>query len=71
MAELYLAIEDDQAYPTHLLEKAHRWANQLSDKMKTARITRPSVPRTVSAAILELQKLAQWCASLSESKLAG
>lgn len=71
MAALYLAIQDDQAYPTHLLEKAHRWADQLSDKIKTGRITRPSVSRTVSDAILELQDIAQWCTSLSPSKLAS
>jgi hypothetical protein len=73
MIALHLALQDDaQAYcPTHLLEKAYRWANRLSDKMKTVRIARPSPSRTISAAILELQELAQWCANLSASKLAG
>jgi hypothetical protein len=71
MVALNLAIQDDQAYPTHLLEKAHRWANQLSDKLKAVRITRPPVARTVAGAILELQNIAQWCTSLSQSKLAG
>ena len=71
MAGLSLALQDDQAYPTHLIEKAQRSADQVSDKMKTVRVTRLSVSRTVSGAILELQNIAQWCTSLSQSKLAG
>jgi hypothetical protein len=73
MIALHLAVQDDPqaCCPTHLLERAYRWANRLSDKMKTGRIARPSPSRTISAAILELQDVAQWCASLSASERAG
>ena len=70
---LLLAVQDDAGapYPAHLLEKAYRWADRLSDKMKTPRIPRPSPSRAIPAAIRELEELAQWCANQSPCKLAG
>ena len=73
MIALHSAAQDDPQvhYPAHLLEKAYRWADRLCDKMNTARIPRQAQSRTIPAAIRELEDLAQWCANLSPSKLAG
>ncbi len=73
MMDLHRAVQhDSQAYyPVHLIEKAYRWADRLSDKRKVERIIRPTLCRDTPAAIRELENLAQWCESLSPSKLAG
>lgn len=83
MADLLRAAQhDSQAYyPVHLIDKAYRWADRLSDKSKVDRIPRPSPPVStplqggdrggVAAALQELENVAQWCESLSPSKLAG
>ena len=69
---LRAAQHDSQAcYPAHLIEKAYRWADRLSDQRKLDRISRPTLSRDTPAAIQELEHLAQWCESLSPSKLAG
>ena len=73
MADLQRAAQhDSQAYyPVHLIEKAYRWADRLSDKRKLDRMTRPTSSRDTPAAIQELEQVAQWCESLAPSKLAG
>lgn len=83
MTELLRAAQhDSQAYfPTHLIEKAYRWADRLSDQRKVERVTRPTPPVSpasqgadrggVPAAIQALETLAQWCDSLSPTKIAG
>ena len=69
---LRAAQHDSQAcYPAHLIEKAYRWADRLSDQRKLDRISRPTLSRDTPAAIQELEHLAQWCESLSSCKLAG
>jgi hypothetical protein len=73
MTELLGAAQhDSQAYyPVHLVEKAYRYADRLSVKGNVERINRPTLSRDIPAAIRELENLAQWCESLSPSKLAG
>jgi hypothetical protein len=73
MIHLHLAIpQDAQAhYPAHLLQKAYRWADKLSDKLKIEHIPRPPSARTTLAAIQELEDLANWCTSLIPTKLAS
>ncbi len=73
MIQLHLALQQDaQAhYPAHLLQKAYRWADKLSDKLKIERVARPPVARNIPAAIRELEELANWCTSLTPSKLAS
>jgi hypothetical protein len=70
---LHAAVQDEApaSCPTHLLEKAYRWANRLSDKMNAAPIARPSSSHTISALIGELQDLSLWCDGLSATKRAG
>lgn len=73
MVHLHLALQHDaQAhYPAHLLQKAYRWADKLSDKLKIERVARPSQARSIPAAIQELEELANWCTSLTPAKLAS
>jgi len=73
MIQLHLAIQQDaQAhYPAHLLQKAYRWADKVSDKLKIERVPRPPLARDIAAAIRELEDLANWCATQIPTKLAG
>jgi hypothetical protein len=67
MRDLHLQVQHDSPMhsPVHLLEKAYRWADRVADRLKKERITRPPVSTDISAAIRELEDLAQWCDSLS------
>lgn len=71
MRDLILQVQNDpQAHcPTHLLEKAYRWADRVADRMKRDRIARPAPSATIEGAIKELEDLAQWCGNLA--RLAG
>lgn len=73
MADLHRVAQHDSPayYPVHLIDKAYRWADRLSDKRMVERISRPPQTRDTAAAIQDLESLAQWCESLSPSKLAG
>ena len=73
MTDLHRAAQHDSQtyYPVHLIKKAYRWADRLSDQRKVDRITRTTLVRDTPAAIQELEHLAQWCESLPLSKLAG
>ncbi len=73
MIQLHLALQQDpQAhYPIHLLQKAYRWADKLSEKLKIERIVRPPVDRSIPAAIREFEDLVNWCTSLSPTRLAS
>lgn len=70
MRDLHLRVQhDSQAhYPVHVLEKAYRCADRLSDTMKKDRIMRPTLSDTIPEAIRALESLAQWCDSLSQPK---
>jgi hypothetical protein len=66
MRNLYLQIEHDPQgrCPVHLLEKAHRWADQIGARMNQSRISRATPPATIGDAIRELEVLIQWCDDL-------
>jgi hypothetical protein len=63
MKQLYLHVSDDHRAqpPVHLLEKTYRWADRVSLRLKTDRADRPTPPATISAAIEQLEAVAQWC----------
>jgi hypothetical protein len=65
MRDLLARVQNDPQVhcPVHLLEKAYRWADRLSDRMKKDRIARPTLASNIAAAIRELDELAQWCDS--------
>ena len=73
MADLHRAVEHDfpAYYPAHLVEKAYRWADRVSDKKKIEHITRTTPTRDITSAVRELESLALWCESLAPAKLAG
>lgn len=47
--------------PVHLLKKAYWCADGLAEKTAKSRFSRSTPPETVSAAVAELQALAEWC----------
>ena len=53
MRDLYLRVEHDPGvgHPTHLLEKAYRWADRVAGKMGKGRIPRPRPPGSIREAI--------------------
>jgi len=67
MRNLYLQVEHSAGVPlpTHLMEKAYRWADRVADKKGKGRINRATPPSTIRAAILELETLIQWCAEMA------
>lgn len=73
MIHLHLALQHDpQAhYPLHLLQKAYRWADKLSAKLKIERVVRPPLDRSIPAAVRELEDLVNWCTSLLPTRLAS
>jgi hypothetical protein len=73
MIHLQVALQHDpQAhYPLHLLQKAYRWADKLSAKLKIDRVVRPPLDRSLPAAVRELEDLVNWCTSLSPTRLAS
>jgi hypothetical protein len=66
VAALYRQVEADPraAYPTHLMEKAFRWADRVADRTNQGRPGRPTPPAAVGAAVAALDALARWCDSL-------
>ena len=72
MRDLNLQVQQDaQAHcPVHLLEKAYRWADRLADRLKKDRLVRQTPSGDMSAAIRELEELAQWCDNLSRADAA-
>jgi hypothetical protein len=71
MIHLHVALPQDPRahYPHHVLQKAYRWADKLSERLKIERVTRP--PLDCGAAVRELEDLANWCTSLSPTRLAS
>jgi hypothetical protein len=67
MRDLYSRVEQDQHghCPTHLLEKAYRWADRMADRLSKSRVNRSNPPGTIRDAILNLEALQQWCADLT------
>jgi hypothetical protein len=66
MRDLYLQVEHDpQGHcPVSLLEKAYRWADQVSIRMNKDRVSRPTPLGTIRAVIRDLEALGQWCDDL-------
>ncbi len=66
MRDLYLQVETvpQVPLPTHLMEKAYRWADRVADKKGKGRIGRSNPPSTIRAAIVDLEALIQWCAEV-------
>lgn len=62
--KLYLQIENNpQGHnPTHLLEKAYRWADLVAGKEHKTPITRAAPPASLTAAIADLDAIGKWCA---------
>jgi hypothetical protein len=67
MQELYLQVEHDSQVPcpVHLVEKAYRCADRMSNRMKKDCVSQSAPPATIRAAIEEFGALAQWCDSLA------
>jgi hypothetical protein len=67
MRDLYLQVEHDpQGHrPVHLLEKARRWADQISARLNKGLVSRGNPPATIGDAVRELEALAQWCDDLT------
>jgi hypothetical protein len=63
MRDLYLRVEHDSRSrcPVHLLEKAHRRAEQLAGRTNEDTASRFCSPDTIRAAIQDLDSLSQWC----------
>jgi hypothetical protein len=72
MRALFLQVEHDpQGHsPVHLLEKAHRWADQIGVRMNKECVNRGEPPDTVQAAIRNLEALGQWCDDLVKAATA-
>ena len=68
MRDLYLKVEHDPRghCPVHLLEKAYGWADRVSARMNKERVSRSISPRTIRAAIQDLEALGQWCEDLAK-----
>jgi hypothetical protein len=68
MRDLYLRVEHDPrgCCPVHLLEKAHRWADHVGNRMNKDRVSRSTPPGTIQAAIRDLEALGQWCDDLGK-----
>jgi len=66
MRDLYLLVEQDpQGHcPVYLLEKAYRWANHVGTRMNKDRVSWPTPPGNIQAAIRDLEALGQWCDDL-------
>jgi hypothetical protein len=69
MRQLYLQVEDQPRghVPTHLLEKAYRWADRVADRLTHEHVSRAALPETIRAAILALEALAEWCENLART----
>lgn len=67
MRDLYLQVENlsPVQVPTHVVEKAYRWAAWVADKKSKSRLSLMAPPTTIRAAILDLEALIQWCAELT------
>jgi hypothetical protein len=52
--------------PAYVLEKAYRWADQLTGKRGTERVSRGMPPETAEALIRDLEAVAAWCDALSQ-----
>jgi hypothetical protein len=66
MRDLYRQIEHHpHAHcPAHVLEKAYRWADQISVRMAKSLVSRATPPATIGDVIKALEALAQWCGNL-------
>jgi hypothetical protein len=66
MRDLYLQVEHDPRghCPAYLLEKAYRWADQVSNRMNKDRVSRSTPLGTFQAVIRDLETLGQWCDNL-------
>lgn len=73
MRDLHLLVPQDSQglLPSHLLEKAYRWADRVAGKLQKEVLIRPTLASTLPAAVRELEELAQWCEALAPAKLAG
>jgi hypothetical protein len=67
MRTVYLQVEQDlkDHRPVHLLEKAYRWADLLSNHLNKPQIARSAPPTSIKAAIQDLDTLSQWCDDLA------
>jgi hypothetical protein len=67
MRDLYCQVEHvlPGHSPVHLLEKAHRWADRVADRLNRSRTGPSTPPGTVGAAIRELDGLIRWCDGLA------
>ncbi len=71
MRELHARVQSEPQvhYPTHLLEKAYRWADRLADRLGKDRATRIAAGNNnLVAAVRALDELAQWCDSLTPAE---
>jgi hypothetical protein len=61
MQELYLQLEHDPQIPcpVHLVEKAYRCAERMSNRMKKICVSRSAPAATIRAAIEKFRALAQ------------
>jgi hypothetical protein len=66
MRDLFLQVEHHpQGHcPVHLLEKAHRWAAGIRDRVNADRLSLATPPHTIRDAIDELDTLGRWCEDL-------
>jgi hypothetical protein len=66
LRDLYLQVEGlpQVQAPTHVVDKAYRWAAWVADKKGKSRPVLAGPPATVRDAIVALEALIQWCADL-------
>jgi hypothetical protein len=69
MRDLYRLLEQDPRVPCpiHLVEKAYRSADKLAGKVAREPASRSVPPETTSAALRELEALAEWCDGLARA----
>lgn len=53
--------------PTHLVEKAYRWADKIASRLNHVPVSRSSPPDTIAAVIRDLDAVVQWCAVLQRA----
>jgi len=51
--------------PTHLVEKAYRWADQIGTRFNKDRIVRTPLPASIAAAVESLEAVGRWCDDLA------
>jgi hypothetical protein len=66
MRDLFRQIElhPNAHCPAHVLEKAHRWADQIGARLAKSRVSRTTPPATIGDVIQGLEALILWCDDL-------